>query len=123
LSKKELSSAWSVLRFTLRDATKQFSSANATRVGALPADPPDPERVELVVKSVLREIESIGEAGEKSPILRALKTYGMIVADNGSSWFVSGAPDPRWDDAQLEELKRVPGTAFEVVRSGPLTRG
>ncbi|HEV8269092.1 MAG TPA: hypothetical protein VGR00_12695 [Thermoanaerobaculia bacterium] len=73
MSKKELSSAWSVLRFTLRDAAKQFSSANATRVGALPADPPDPERVELVVKSVLREIESIGEAGEKSPILRVLK--------------------------------------------------
>ena len=45
----------------------------------------------------------------------------MIVADNGSSWFVSGAPDPRWDDDELEQLKRVPGNAFEAVLSGPLT--
>jgi hypothetical protein len=61
--------------------------------------------------------------GQARAILRALKTYGMIVADNGSSWFVTGAPDPRWNDAQLETLKRVPGSAFEVVRSGPLATG
>jgi hypothetical protein len=59
--------------------------------------------------------------GQARAILVALKRYGMIVADNGSSWFVTGAPDPRWDDGQLEQLKRVPGRAFEVVRSGPLT--
>jgi hypothetical protein len=59
--------------------------------------------------------------GQARAILAALKTYGMIVADNGSSWFVTGAPDPRWNDAQLETLKRVPATAFEAVRSGPLT--
>jgi hypothetical protein len=61
--------------------------------------------------------------GQARAILEALRTYGMIVADNGSSWFVTGAPDRRWNDAQLERLKRVPGTAFEVVRAGPLTRG
>jgi hypothetical protein len=61
--------------------------------------------------------------GQARAILRALKTYGMIVADNGSSWFVTGAPDPRWNDAELEQLKRVPGTAFEVVRAGRITRG
>jgi hypothetical protein len=49
-------------------------------------------------------------------IRRALRRYGMIVADNGSSWFITGAPDPRWNDAELEQLKRVPGSAFEVVR-------
>jgi hypothetical protein len=61
--------------------------------------------------------------GQALVILRALKRYGMIVADNGSGWFITGAPDPRWDDEQLEQLKRVPGTAFEALRSGPLTRG
>jgi hypothetical protein len=61
--------------------------------------------------------------GQALVILRALKRYGMIVADNGSGWFITGAPDPRLDDEQLEQLKRVPGTAFEAVRSGPLTRG
>jgi hypothetical protein len=54
-------------------------------------------------------------------VLRALQRYGMIVADNGSDWFVSGAPDARWDDEDLGTLKRVPGSAFEVVRMGPST--
>ncbi len=48
-------------------------------------------------------------------ILQALKTYGMVLADNGSSWFLSGAPDPRWDDDELRELLDVPGSAFEAV--------
>ena len=48
-------------------------------------------------------------------MLAALKRYGMIVADNGSSWYVSGAPDPRWSNDDLHTLHRVPGSAFEVV--------
>ena len=51
-------------------------------------------------------------------ILQALKTYGMIVADNGSDWFISGAPDARWNDDELSTLKTVPGSAFEVVKMG-----
>jgi hypothetical protein len=61
-----------------------------------------------------------GFHGQALRILRALKTYGMIVADNGSSWYISGAPDPRWNDDDLDQLKRVPGSAFEVIRPGPL---
>jgi hypothetical protein len=38
-------------------------------------------------------------------ILQALKTYGMILADNGSSWFLSGAPDPRWNNDDLRQLR------------------
>ena len=49
-------------------------------------------------------------------VLTALKRYGMILADNGSSWYVSGAPDPRWSNDQLHTLGSVPGSAFEVVR-------
>ena len=55
-------------------------------------------------------------------ILTALKTYGMFVADNGSDWFVSGAPDPRWSDDELATLRRVTGRNFEVVRMGALTQ-
>lgn len=51
-------------------------------------------------------------------ILQALKTYGMIVADNGSDWFISGAPDARWNDSELNTLKQVQGSNFEVVRMG-----
>jgi cell division septation protein DedD len=48
-------------------------------------------------------------------ILEALKKYGMILADNGSAWFISGAPDERWDNEDLAELRRVRGSWFEAV--------
>lgn len=54
-------------------------------------------------------------------ILQALKTYGMILADNGGDWFLSGAPDARWDDGELNSLKQLRGGDFEVVQTGPLT--
>ena len=53
-------------------------------------------------------------------VLAALKRYGMIVADNGSSWYVSGAPDSRWSNDDLQTLHRVPGAAFEVVDTSSL---
>ena len=53
-------------------------------------------------------------------ILRALKTYGMFLADNGSSWFLSGAPDERWDNDVLRELKTLRGSDFEALDASPL---
>jgi hypothetical protein len=57
-----------------------------------------------------------GFHGQSRVILTALRRYGLIVADNGSPWFISGTADERWDDADLEQIKRVPGSAFEAVR-------
>ncbi len=55
-------------------------------------------------------------AGEQArPIFEALRRYGMIVADNGSNWFFTGASSPLWDDEELDPLKDVPGRAFVVV--------
>jgi hypothetical protein len=51
-------------------------------------------------------------------ILTAMQHYGMIVADNGGDWFFSGTPDPRWKDDELETLKRIRGSDFEVVKMG-----
>jgi hypothetical protein len=51
-------------------------------------------------------------------ILQAMKTYGLIVADNGSPWFFQGATDPRWNDNILDALKSVPASAFQVVDTG-----
>jgi hypothetical protein len=51
-------------------------------------------------------------------VLSALKRYGMFLADNGADWFLSGAPDPRWDNDDLATLKRIKGHDFEVVRMG-----
>jgi len=53
-------------------------------------------------------------------ILQALKTYGMILADNGSSWYISGAPDERWNEDVLHELDQVPGSVFEAVDESSL---
>lgn len=49
-------------------------------------------------------------------ILRALKKYGMIVADNGSNWYLSGVADSRWNDGEMNTLKQLRGSDFEVVR-------
>jgi hypothetical protein len=53
-------------------------------------------------------------------VLRALKRYGMIVADNGSSWYVSGAPDSGWDNDDLHTLGRIKGSDFRVVDTSTL---
>jgi hypothetical protein len=56
-------------------------------------------------------------SGDTKTILRALQKYGMMVADNGSNWFISGAPDPRWNNNRLvNELRQVTGSNFEVVQ-------
>ncbi|MDF1666769.1 MAG: hypothetical protein P1V97_33775, partial [Planctomycetota bacterium] len=53
-------------------------------------------------------------------ILVALKKYGMILADNGSDWYVSGAPNPKWNNGELRALKKLKGQDFEAVYTGPL---
>ncbi|MCU0497896.1 MAG: hypothetical protein MUF87_11135 [Anaerolineae bacterium] len=58
--------------------------------------------------------------GQALVIAQALKKYGMILADNGSNWFISGETNPNcWNDDQLNQLKAIPGTAFEVIVSPP----
>jgi hypothetical protein len=56
-----------------------------------------------------------GFSPEVQVILRALKKYGMILADNGSAWYISGAPDDRWNNDVLRELSTVNGSDFEAV--------
>jgi hypothetical protein len=58
--------------------------------------------------------------GDALVVLTALKRYGMLLADNGSNWYITGATDTRWNDTDLNQLKTVPGSAFEAVDTGPL---
>ncbi len=53
-------------------------------------------------------------------VLKALKTYGMFLADNGSDWFISGAPDSRWNDDELATIRGIKGRDFEVVKMGEM---
>lgn len=61
--------------------------------------------------------------GQARVIAEAMKNYGVIVADNGSNWYFQGAPSSGWDDDDLNQLKDIPGTAFEVVDMGPVRTG
>jgi hypothetical protein len=53
-------------------------------------------------------------------VAEAMQTYGVIVADNGSAWYLSGAPDERWDNDDLQSLGTLTGAAFEAVDSSQL---
>ncbi len=90
----------------------------ATHLASSSGDPNlPPMRLRLRLKA---SFSLAGYHGEALVVLRALKHYGLIVADNGSSWYITGAPDPRWSDEDLNQLKRVPGSAFEAVKTGPI---
>ena len=57
---------------------------------------------------------------ETQVVCAALKKYGMFVADNGSDWYITGQHDPRWNDEALNDIKRIPGSAFDAVYTGPI---
>lgn len=59
-----------------------------------------------------------GLSAEVQVLCAAFKTYGLLVADNGSDWFISGAPHDSWDDDALHDLGQITGDAFEVVYTG-----
>jgi hypothetical protein len=56
-------------------------------------------------------------------LLQALKTFGIILADNGSPWFITGAPDARWNDDDLHQIGRITGADLEVVDTSHLRNG
>ncbi len=76
----------------------------------------DPDLPPMGLRLRLRaDFDLSGFAPEVQVILQAMKTYGIILADNGSPWFISGVPDERWDNEILRQLKQVTGADFEVV--------
>jgi hypothetical protein len=87
------------------------------------SDDDDPSLPPMGLRMRLRgSLDISGFPRQARVILAALKRYGMIVADQGESWFISGAPSPRWRDAALERLGRVRGSDFEVVDTSSLPR-
>ena len=60
-------------------------------------------------------VDTSGLPRQARIVATALKRYGMIVADNGSDWYIGGAPDPRWNNDDLHQLGRLTGSDFEVV--------
>jgi len=108
----ELGAIRHALRFTVSRSRRAFlPPATHWASSATDADlPPMGMRVRLKA-----DFDLSGYSAPVRVILQALKTYGMLMADNGSNWYLSGAPDPRWDDDVLRELRGVCGADFEVV--------
>jgi hypothetical protein len=110
------------LRFTIARTQKGYIAPATHAAGscALNSDcPPMGLRVRLKMS-----VDISGYPASVQVILRALKKYGMIVADNASAtanWFISGAPNAGWNDDDLAKIKGVKGSDFEVVTTGPIT--
>lgn len=110
------------------DHALRFTAERTRRAYVYPArhfasDLTDPDLPAMGQRLRLRRSYAISRFPRQARIvLRALKRYGMILADNGSSWYVSGAPDPRWSNSQLHTLGGIPGSAFEVVDTSRLPR-
>lgn len=104
----------------------RFTCAQTQRAFILPAthfasDSTDPDRPPMGLRVRLKADFDITPFSPRvRVILTAMKRYGMFVADNGSDWYVSGAPDPRWDDDELHQLDAVKGSDFEAVYTGEL---
>jgi hypothetical protein len=107
------------LRFTVRRTQRAYVHP-ATHYASSSNDPDLPPmglRVRLKASYDLSRF-----SGGPLVILAALKRYGMFLADNGSDWFITGETNTAWSDADLERLKGVPASAFEVVQTGELRR-
>ena len=61
-----------------------------------------------------------GYSKDAKVVIAAMKTYGLVLADNGSRWFFTGESDSRWSDRMISDLKRIPSSAFEAVDTGKL---
>ena len=104
------------LRFTVQQTQNGFIHPATHQAGSNnPSLPPMGLRLRLKASFDLSPFH-----GEALVILTALKKYGMIVADNGSSWYISGSTDSRWNDTDLDQLKTIPGSAFEAVQTGTI---
>jgi hypothetical protein len=103
------------LRFTIATSQRGYISPATHQAGSTT----DPNVAPMGARFRLKASFDLSRYhGEARVILQCLKTYGMFVADNGSNWFLSGATDSGWDDTDLDQLKSVPGSAFEAVDTG-----
>ena len=107
------------LRFTVNDTRRAY----VWPARHFASDKSDPNLPPMGMRFRLKRSYPIaGFPRQARIVLQALKEYGLIVADNGSNWYLSGAPSPKWSNDQLHTLHRVPGSAFEVVDASKLRR-
>jgi hypothetical protein len=105
------------LRFTVQRTRRAFAWPARHFASSLtdPALPRMGERLRLKAS-----VSLTGLGPQARVVARALQTYGMLLADNGSNWYLSGAPDAHWDNDDLHTLGRLHGSDFEVVDAAAL---
>ena len=108
------------------DHALRFTAQRTRRAYIYPArhfasDSTDPSLPPMGLRVRLKaSFDTRGFPPQARIVLEALKRYGMILADNGSPWYISGAPDPRWSNDDLHALGRLTGADFEVVDTSRL---
>ena len=108
------------LRFTVPETRASHIYPARHHASSLTGSSYPPMGLRLRLKA---SVDISGFGPQSRVILLALKRYGMILADNGSAYYVSGAPDPRWDDDDLHDLHAVKGSMFEVVNTTGFVNG
>ena len=108
------------LRFTVPETRKAHIYPARHHASSLTGASYPPMGLRLRLKA---NVDISGYGPQSRVILRALKRYGMILADNGSAYYVSGAPDPRWNDDDLHDLHGITGSMFEVVNTTGFVNG
>ena len=105
------------LRFTMNNTQKGYVApgrhfaSNKTDMNLPP----------MALRVRLKASVDISKAGPQAQvILTALKKYGMLLADNGSDWYITGSPDARWDDDDIHTMGKLTGSDFEVVKHGAI---
>jgi hypothetical protein len=107
------------IRHALRFTCKEIRAAFVEPARHGPLTPNDPRLPPMGMRVRLRaDFDITGFPPTAQVILTALKQYGMILAERGTDWFLTGVPDPRWNDRELKTLQGVCGADFEVVRMG-----
>ena len=109
------------IRHALRFTAPRTRAAHVYPARHDASDTSDPRLPPMGIRLRLRaDFDVSGFPPEARVVLVALKRYGMLLADNGLPWYLSGVADPRWDDGQLSTLTRVKGSDFEVVDTASL---
>jgi len=106
------------IRFTTDVTDRRYLWPARHQAGGVndPTYPPMGARFRLKASYAI----AAGLRSDTKAVLRAFKKYGIVLADNGSPWFFQGSVDRRWSPAMIEELKRVPASAFEAVDTSSL---
>ncbi len=108
------------IRFTASSTCNGYIYPARHEAGSGSCDSKPPMGLRVRLKA---SVDISGYGPQSQVILRALQLYGMLLADNGSPWYITGAPDSRWNDDELHGLGGINGSDFEIVDTTGFVNG